>query len=231
MAVLKWDEIGQHYYENGVDHGVLFVADENGSFYTGSSTTKKGVKGVAWNGLTNVTLSPEGAEPNDIYADNIKYLSLMSVETLNATIEAYQSPAEFDVCDGTVEIASNAGITIGQQERRKFAFAFRTNMGSDANAKLGHTIHVIYGCLASPAERAYETINDSPDAMTLSWDVSTTPVNVTVGTDEKTTSLVTIHEYVNGVKNANYAKIEAMLIGDASNDSQYMSPDDIIAAL
>lgn len=218
MAKLKWDQLGEHFYENGVDHGVLFVEKADGTGFE---------KGVAWNGLTNVTLSPEGAEPNDIYADNIKYLSLMSAETLNATIEAYQSPVEFDVCDGTEELSATIkGVTIGQQERRRFAFAFRTKKGSDSASGSGYKIHIIYGCLAAPAERAYETINDSPDAMTLSWEVSTTPVEVIVNGKSKYTSLVTIDSAC-----TKYDTIEAELIGTADKDAAYMDPQAILALL
>lgn len=211
MAKLKFDQAGEHFYENGVDHGVLFVENSNGF-----------AEGVAWNGLTNVTLSPEGAEPNDIYADNIKYLSLMSVETLNATIEAYQSPVEFDACDGSMTIGSSTGATIGQQERKKFAFAFRTKTGSDKTSDAGYKIHVVCGCLAAPSERAYETINDSPDAMTLSWEVSTTPESVTINQKEVYTALFEIESklYTKGSDgkivvsdNPKYTAVEDVLYG------------------
>lgn len=211
MAKLKFDQAGEHFYENGVDHGVLFVENSNGF-----------AEGVAWNGLTNVTLSPEGAEPNDIYADNIKYLSLMSVETLNATIEAYQSPVEFDACDGSATLGTTTGATIGQQERKRFAFAFRTKTGSDKESGAGYKIHVVCGCLAAPSERAYETINDSPDAMTLSWDISTTPEAVTINEKEVYTSLFEIDSniYTKGsdgkitvTHNAKYDAVEEMLYG------------------
>lgn len=211
MAKLKFDQAGKHFYENGVDHGVLFVENSNGF-----------AEGVAWNGLTNVTLSPEGAEPNDIYADNIKYLSLMSVETLNATIEAYQSPVEFDACDGSMAIGSSTGASIGQQERKKFAFAFRTKTGSDKTSDAGYKIHVVCGCLAAPSERAYETINDSPDAMTLSWEVSTTPESVTINQKEFYTALFEIESklYTKGTDgkitvsdNPKYTAVEDVLYG------------------
>lgn len=229
MAKLKWDQPGEHYYENGVDHVVLFVATEDGEFYTQQSGgTKIGVPGIPWNGVTNVTLSPEGGEPNDIYADNIKYLSLMSAETLGASIEAYSSPKEFDACDGEAELSSTVvGVTVGQQERRKFALAFRTKKGSDAGPNGGYKIHIIYNCLASPSERGYETINDSPDATLLSWDINTTPV--AFGSDGKVTALVTIDSSC-----TKYAAIEAALIGSdgtSGGDSTYQSPDDILAIL
>lgn len=226
MAKLVFDNAGEHYYENGVDHGVLFVENENG--YS---------DGVVWNGLTNVTLSPEGAEPNDIYADNIKYLSLMSVETLKATIEAYQSPEAFDACDGSLAIGTSTGATIGQQERKKFAFAFRTKTGSDKAASAGYKIHVVCGCLAAPSERAYETINDSPDAMTLSWEVSTTPETFTYNENEVHTSLFEIESkiYTKGTDgkitvtdNPKYKLVEESLYGTDTDNAKFTSIDALV---
>lgn len=169
MSALEWDKSGEHYYENGVDHGVLYVKKADGTGYE---------NGVAWNGLTAVTESPEGAEVSAVYADNIKYLNLMSAEEFNATIEAYTYPDEFGVCDGSVEPEGATGLRIGQQTRRAFAFSYRTKIGNDATQDLGHKLHVVYGALAAPSERAYETINDSPEAMTFSWEISTVPVEV-----------------------------------------------------
>lgn len=168
MAKLVFDKQGERYYENGVSKGVLFVAKADGSGFE---------KGVPWNGLTTVTQSPSGAEVTPVYADNIKYLNLMSAEDFAATIECYTTPEEFDVCDGSV--ALKPGLKLGQQTRRKFAFCYQTKIGNDVNADLGYKIHIIYGCLAAPSERAYETVNDSPEAMTLSYEISTTPVEVT----------------------------------------------------
>lgn len=165
MARLTWDQTGERRYETGVDHGVLYVYDANTTQYN---------EGVAWNGLTTVTNSPTGAEPNAIYADNIKYLNLISAEEFGATIEAYTYPVEFEQCDGSV---TNNGISLGQQARRPFGFAYRTRVGNDTQGdQFGEKIHVIYNALATPSESSYNTVNDSPEAITFSWTISTTPV-------------------------------------------------------
>lgn len=168
MAIIEWDAAGKRYYENGVDRGVLYPMNADGSYGTG----------VAWNGLTGVTQSPDGAEANDLYADNSKYATLRSTETFGCTIEAYTYPDEFMECDGSAEIAK--GVYAGQQERQGFGFSYRTNIGNDTATKSddGYKIHLVYGCTASPSERSYETVNDSPDAITLSWEVTTTPINI-----------------------------------------------------
>lgn len=166
--VIAWDEQGKHYYETGIDHGVLYPMTE-GAYE----------KGVAWNGLTSVSESPEGAEVSAIYADNIKYLNLMSAEDFKGTIEAYTYPDEFAECDGSANLSGIAGITIGQQTRKKFGVCYRTKVGNDEDADKGYKIHIVYNCLASPSERSYETVNDSPEAITFSWEFSTTPVTVT----------------------------------------------------
>ena len=164
---LAWDQTGERLYETGVDRGVLYPINEE----------KKGHPGVAWNGLTGVTESPAGAEATDLYADNIKYLSMRSAETFGATIEAYTYPDEFAECDGSAEIAT--GVKIGQQTRKVFGLCYRTVIGNDTNGNdHGYLLHLIYGCTASPSEKAYATINDSPEAITFSWEVTTTPVNV-----------------------------------------------------
>ena len=168
MFKIEWDKQGEHFYETGVSRGVLFPVDLVSHNYE---------KGVAWNGLTSVSESPEGAEVSAIYADNIKYLNLMSAEDFKGTIEAYTYPDEFAACDGSAEIV--AGVKIGQQTRKKFGVCYRTEIGNDETAELGYKIHIVYNCLASPSERSYETINDSPEAITFSWEFSTTPVNVT----------------------------------------------------
>ena len=165
MARLAWDQTGERRYETGVDHGVLYVYDPNRKEYE---------TGVAWNGLTTVTNSPSGAEPNAVYADNIKYLNLISAEEFGATIEAYTYPEEFELCDGSV---TNSGISLGQQARRPFGFAYRTRVGNDTQGdQFGEKIHVIYNALATPSESSFNTVNDSPEAITFSWTVSTTPV-------------------------------------------------------
>lgn len=168
MAKLTWDKSGERFYETGVSHGVLYPAS--------SATPGSYDKGIAWNGLTAVTESPTGAEPNPLYADNIKYLNLMSIEELEATIEAYTYPDEFAACDGSAEITT--GVMIGQQNRKEFAVCYQTKIGNDQDQDLGFKLHIIYGALASPSERSYETVNDSPEAITFSWDITTTPVEI-----------------------------------------------------
>ena len=168
MAKLIWDNTGERFYETGVDHGVLYVQGEGGLY----------PKGVAWNGLTAVTESPSGAEANPLYADNIKYLNLMSAEEFGATIEAFTYPKEFEQSDGSAEIAG--GVTIGQQARKAFGMCYRTVLGNDVdNNDYGYKLHLIYGALAAPSEKAYSTINDSPEAITFSWELASTPITMT----------------------------------------------------
>lgn len=170
MAALVWDKTGERTYETGVDRGVLFVMKEDGSGYDA---------GVAWNGLTGVTESPSGAEASAQYADNIKYLTLTSAEEFGATIEAFTYPPEFAPCDG--QATPVKGVTVGQQARRKFGFSYRTKVGNDtAGINYGYKLHLIYGATAAPSEREYATVNDSPEAQTLSWEISTDPVEVGV---------------------------------------------------
>jgi len=167
MAKLVWDATGERFYETGVKNAVLYPVVE-GSYSTG----------VAWNGITGITESPSGAEATALYADDIKYLNLISAEEFGATIEAYTYPDEFKKCDGSDSIAT--GVVIGQQDRQMFGLCYRTTKGNDTESNAyGHMLHIIYGCLASPSEKAYSTINDSPEAITFSWEVKTTPVNVT----------------------------------------------------
>lgn len=172
MSKLEWDKSTERMFELGVDHGVVYPYDAKAQ-----DPTKAYGPGVAWNGLTGVTESPEGAEPNDLYADNIKYASLRSTETLGATVEAYMYPPEFAECDGSSSLVVS-GVAVGQQARKKFGLCYRTKVGDDTTDERGYKIHLIYGCTASPSEKAYETINDSPDAITFSWEIDTTPVTV-----------------------------------------------------
>lgn len=212
MAVITWDKAGEHFYETGVDHGVLYVAD-NGTYG----------KGVPWNGLSAVTESPSGADANPIYADNIKYLNLYSVEEFGATIEAYQCPVEFYECDGSATLGG-AGVYVGQQSRKTFGLCYRTKVGNDvAGDDLGYKIHIIYGAKASPTDRAYNTINDSPDAQTLSWDVTTTPVNV--GNGYKPTSIITIDS--READTTKLASLEGMLYGTDADEPYLPLPDEI----
>ena len=197
MARLQWDKTGERVYESGVDHGVLYVMDGTGAYGTG----------VVWNGLTAVTESPSGAEPNPQYADNIKYLNLISAEEFGATIEAFTYPKEFEQCDGTASLAP--GITIGQQARKTFGFSYRTKVGNDVEGQdAGYKLHLVYGALAAPSERAYSTINDSPEAITFSWEVTTTPVAVA---GHKSTAILTINSTL--VDPADLTALEDLLYG------------------
>lgn len=178
MSRIKWDNTGERLYETGVKNGVLYPIQTGGTYS----------KGVAWNGLTAVTESPSGAEATPLYADDIKYLNLMSNEEFGCTIEAYTYPDEFAECDGSAALAE--GVMIGQQKRKTFGLCYRTSLGNDVDGTdYGYKLHLVYGCLAAPSEKAYATINDSPEAITFSWEVSTTPVNVT---GFKPTSCITI---------------------------------------
>lgn len=164
---LVWDKTGEHFYETGVKNGVLYPMSASGTY----------PKGVAWNGLTAITESPSGAEATALYADDIKYLNLMSNEEFGATVEAYTYPDEFAECDGSASLTE--GVYIGQQARKTFGLCYRTTLGNDAKGNdYGYKLHIIYGAMASPSEKAYSTINDSPDAITFSWELSTTPVAV-----------------------------------------------------
>lgn len=213
MSKLTWDQTGDRLYETGVKQGVLYLVDENGKYS----------KGVAWNGLTAVTESPSGAEATALYADDIKYLNLMSNEEFGATIEAYTYPDEFAACDGSAEIAT--GISIGQQARKTFGFAYTTTLGNDlVGNDYGYKIHLVYGALAAPSEKAYSTINDSPEAITFSWEVTTTPVNVTGFKP-------TAHLEIDSTKVApeKLAELEALLYGSADKEASLPMPDEIVA--
>lgn len=216
MTAIEWDAAGKRYYENGVDRGVLYGLGNTGTYE----------KGVPWNGLTAVTESPEGAEATDLYADNGKYATMRSTETFGCTIEAYTYPEEFAECDGSAQIAK--GVFAGQQERKGFGFSYRTNIGNDTatTADDNYKIHLVYGCTASPSEKNYTTVNDSPDAMTLSWEVKTTPVNVA---GYKPTAKLTIDSrYTDSEK---LAALEKMLYGDADTEPKLPTPAEVIATM
>ena len=214
MATLTWDVQGERYYETGVSKGVLYPFKEG-----------KYSKGVAWNGLTAVNESPSGAEPTPMYADNIKYLNLMSVEELGGTIEAYTAPDEFGACDGTAELTT--GVSIGQQPRQTFGLAYQTIIGNDTeNNKHGYKIHLVYGALASPTERSYATVNDSPEAMTMSWEFSTTPVSVT---GFEPTSLVVIDS--TKVDAEKLAAFEAIIYGSEDQEARLPLPNEVATLL
>ena len=211
MAKLVWDESGKRVYETGVRNGVLYVQGENGEYQ----------KGVAWNGLTAVTESPSGAEPTALYADDIKYLELFSAEEFGATIEAYTYPAEFEACDGSASLGE--GVTIGQQDRKAFGLCYRTIVGNDVKGnEHGYKIHLVYGAKAKPSEKAYATVNDSPEAVTFSWEVTTTPVNVA---GFKPTASVTIDS--TKIQPEKLKLIEDKLYGTASEEATLPLPDEI----
>lgn len=204
MAKLTWDGAGERRFETGVDHGVLYVAAANGGWE----------RGVAWNGLTAVTESPSGAEPNKQYADNIVYLNLVSAEEFSGTIEAFTYPDEFAPCDGLAEPAD--GLTIGQQERKSFSLAYRTKVGNDLQGQnYGYKIHLAYGLTAAPSEKAYQTVNDSPEAITFSWGVSSIPVAVP---GMNPTSVITIDSTV--VDATDLATLETLLYGGGTGQSE-----------
>lgn len=213
MAELQWDLIGEHVFETGVDHGVLYMPDVTGTY----------ADGVAWNGLTAVTESPSGAEPTSLYADNIKYLNLYSAEEFGATLEAFTYPDEFAEYDGLA--VPTPGVYLGQQPRRAFGLSYRTLVGNDLEGNQhGYKLHLVYGCQASPSEKAYSTINDSPEAVTFSWELSTTPVSVT---DHQPTSLIVIDS--REVDADALATLEDALYGTAGTDPHLPTPDEVIA--
>lgn len=212
MSALVWDQTTQKLYETGVDRGVLYPVSNNAYG-----------AGVAWNGLTAVNESPSGAEPSDIYADNTKYLTLRSAETFGATIEAYTYPDEFAECDGSAQVA--AGVTIGQQPRKSFGLCYRTLVGNDTDGQdHGYKLHLIYGCTASPSEKSYQTVNDSPEAITFSWEVSTTPVNVE---GHKPTAQLIVDS--TKVDKAKLATLEAQLYGGENAEPKLPTPAEVIA--
>lgn len=211
MSKITWDETGKRFYETGVDHGVLYVMDNN--TYG---------KGVAWNGLTSVSESPEGADATDFWADNIKYASMRAAENFKGTIEAYTYPDEFSACNGEAQLVK--GVTMGQQARSAFGMCYRTWLGNDttpASEKM-FKLHILYGCTVSPSERSYETVNDSPDAITFSWEFETTPVPVT---GHQPTAILVIDS-----RNVEETKMNALmdkLYGTTSEEPTLPTPDEI----
>ena len=215
MAKLVFDAVGSRFFETGVKNGVLFVQGEDGEYENG----------VVWNGLTAVTESPSGAEATPLYADDMKYVVLYSTEEFGATIEAYTYPEEFEQCDGSAQLGE--GVTIGQQQRKSFGLVYKTVIGNDVQGQeLGYKIHIIYGAKAAPSEKAFATINDSPEAITFSWELSTVPVPVE---GHKPTSTVVIDSTkVNAEK---LATLEGKLFGTESEESTLPLPDEIAAML
>jgi hypothetical protein len=211
MSKIVWDETGKRFYETGVKQGVLYPQDDKGAYPTG----------VAWNGLTAVTESPSGAEATALYADDIKYVNLRSAEEFGATVEAFTYPDEFAVCDGSAELAP--GVSIGQQKRKAFGLSYRTVLGNDvAENDYGYKLHLIYGATAAPSEKAYATINDSPEAITFSWELTTTPV--AVNGFKPTASLTIDSTKVNKEK---LAELEAILYGSDDVEARLPLPDEI----
>lgn len=208
---LAWDQTGKKFYETGVDRGVLFPQDDNGAY----------PKGVAWDGLTAFNESPSGAEANPLYADNVKYLNLISAEEYGFSIEAFSSPEEFDACDGTAELAP--GVSIGQQKRQLFGFSCRTIVGNDIKSNdYGYKIHLIYGATAQPTSKDYATVNESPEAMTLSWECTTTPVAVA---GFRPTACVTIDS--TKVDASKLEELENILYGSGDTEPRLPLPDEI----
>lgn len=216
MSKIVWDKTGERLYETGVQKGVLYTK------------TDSVWNGVAWNGLISVTESPSGAETTSLYADDIKYLNLVSAEEFGGTIEAYTYPDEFKPCLGEVDAA--LGMTIAQQARQTFGFCYRTAVGNDeAGTNYGYKLHIVYNALASVSERAYSTINDSPEAITFSWEFSTTPESVTVGSEKKFTALVTVDS--KKVAAEKLKTLEDKLYGTDDAEPTLPTPDEIIAIL
>lgn len=206
---LKWDQIGKRVYETGVSKGVLYP-QVNGAY----------PKGVAWNGLTNVNESPSGAEATPLYADNIKYLNLMSAEDFGATVEAYTYPDEFAECNGEKSLAT--GVQVGQQKRKTFGMSYQTKVGNDTDPDAGYKIHLVYGALAKPSEKSYGTVNDSPEAITFSWELTTTPVEVP---GMKPTAIITIDS--TKVDATKLKALEAKLYGSETEEAMLPLPEAI----
>lgn len=225
MSKLKWDQVGERFYETGTKQGVLYVQENNAY-----------PKGVAWNGLTAVTESPEGAEANDIYADDIKYITMRSAENFKATIEAYTYPDEFMECDGSRAVLP--GVTIGMQPRKTFGFSYVTTLGNDSQLdEYGYKIHLIYGASASPSEKAYQTINDSPEAISFSWEIDTIAIPVT-GYKPTAHMIIDSSKFTTSEAKAKLAEFEDIIYGTdgtgASNegtDARLPLPDEVITLL
>lgn len=214
MAKLTWDAIGERFYEQGVSDVALYPVDSDGTYGTG----------VAWSGVSKIGEKPSGAEANAFYADNIKFLNVLSKEEFAASIEAYMYPDEFENCDGTAEIAD--GVSIGQQNRQTFGLVYKTLIGTDSDSNKGYKIHIIYGCLAAPTEKERSTVNDSVEINPFSWEITTTPVNVT---GHKATSHLIVDS--TKVSQANMKKIEDKLYGDTSSDPTFLLPDEVLALI
>lgn len=214
MAKIVWDAVGEKIFESGVDHGVLYPMGTGGTYG----------QGVPWNGLTNITESPEGAEATDLWADNIKYGTLRSAETFGGTLEAYTYPEEFNECDGNVSVAQ--GVYIGQQSRKTFGLVYRTKIGNDTNSEAGYKLHIIWGATASPSEKTRDTINDSPEATTFSWEFDTTPVNVA---GHSPTAKMEIDS--TKADPTKLQELEKKLFGDTSTEAALPLPDEVLTIM
>lgn len=213
MAKIVWDAIGEHLYETGVDHGVLYQVNDQGAY----------VGGVAWNGLTNISESPSGAEPQKLYADNMNYLTMYSAEEFGLTIEAYTYPEEFEQNDGSATPVD--GVTVGQQSRKPFGLCYRTKVGNDVKGDdFGYKLHLVYGCRAAPSERGYATINDSPEAISFSWEVSTTPVQI-AGFEPSALLVIDSTKFTAEADKTKLTTLENMLYGtEGSGNNQGTEP-------
>lgn len=212
---IKWDEIGKHYYENGVDHAVLYPVNSQGQY----------PEGVAWNGITSISQSPSGADANKQWADNLNYLTLYGAEEFGATVEAFTYPDEFEECDGSAELVP--GVHIGQQPRKGFGLSYRTKIGNDTVGQdLGYKIHLVYGCRAAPSDRSYETINDSPEAITFSWEISTTPVAVS-GHNPTASLEIDSRDFATPEAQAVLDNFLTILYGTGSTEGRLPLPDEV----
>ena len=221
-APLVWDQAGSRYYHTGVKNGVLYVQDSNGAY----------PKGVAWNGLTSVNSTPDGAEPQDLYADNMKYASFRSAETYGGSISAYTFPDEWYACDGYLSPDSLDGVYVGQQKRATFGFCYRTEVGNDTSTEGNedYILHLVWGATASPSDQDHETINDSPDAMEFSWDFETTPVTMTTAFSKpKSTSYMELDS--RKLSDNKMTAIENVLYGSATADARLPLPDEVISII
>lgn len=224
MAALTWDASGSRFYESGVDHGVLYLEKAA----SGQTPADPYGNAYVWNGLTGVTESPSGADVTDMWADNIKYASLRAAEKFGGTIEAYTYPDEFAECDGSKEVET--GVKIFQQPRKKFGLCYRTKKGNDLNQEAGYLLHLVYGCTCSPSEKAYSTINDSPDAITFSWEFDTTPVPVTIDNVTYTpTSIVVVDS--TKCTDAQMTALENILYGTSNTDARMPLPAEVASTI
>lgn len=229
MAILKWDQEGDRLYETGVKNGVLYPYEttnkKTNSYGDGKEYVTHYTKAIAWNGLTAVTESPEGAEPTDLYADDVKYLTLRSAETFGATVEAYMYPDEFMECDGTGVLVK--GVTVGQQARKSFGLSYVTTVGNDTDGNdYGYKLHIIYGATVNPSEKAYQTINDSPEAITFSWEMKTNPVDVPGF--KKAANIVIDSTKLTAAGKACLKKLEEVLYGTTEEDGYLPMPEEIV---